>query len=91
MANNGLASLQHFVEVSLVKTYLGLESQSYFLCKVATYRHVYRPDQKNPPNLDLYLVLRYEICHFPIVVLYHCIGQNQKNQPNLVLYPVRRS
>ena len=46
---------------------------------------------KNQPNLDLYLVRRYKICHFPIVVLWLCIGQNQKNQPNLVLYLVRRS
>ena len=49
------------------------------------------PNQKNQPNLDLYLVRRYKICHFPIVVSYLCIGQNQKNKPNLVLYLVRRS
>ena len=49
------------------------------------------PNQKNQPNLDLYLVRRYKICHFPIVVSYLCIGQNQKNQPNLVLYLVWRS
>ena len=49
------------------------------------------PNQKNQPNLDLYLVRRYKICHFPIVVSYLCIGQNLKNQPNLVLYLVRRS
>jgi len=49
------------------------------------------PNQKNQPNLDLYLVRRYRICHFPIVVSYLCIGQNQKNQPNLVLYWIRRS
>ena len=48
------------------------------------------PNQKNQPNLDLYLVRRYKICLFPIVVSYLCIGQNQKNQPNLVLYLVRR-
>ena len=48
-------------------------------------------NQKNQPNLDLYLVRRFTICHFPIVVSYLCIGQNQKNQPNLVLYLVRRS
>ena len=59
--------------------------------KVATYCHVYRADKKNQPNLDLYLVLRYKICLFPIVVLYLCIGQNLKNQPNLVLYLVQRS
>ena len=45
----------------------------------------------NQPNLDLYLVWRYNICHFPIDVLYLWIGQNLKNQPNLVLYLVRRS
>ena len=49
------------------------------------------PNQKNQPNLDLYLVRRYKICHFPIVVSYLCIGQNQKNQLNLVLYLVWRS
>ena len=49
------------------------------------------PNQKNQPNLDLYLFQRYKICHFPIMVSYLCIGQNQKNQPNLVLYLVRRS
>ena len=49
------------------------------------------PNQKNQPNLDLYLDRRYKICHFPIVVSYLCIGQNGKNQPNLVLYLVRRS
>ena len=49
------------------------------------------PNQKNQPNLDLYLVRRYKICHFPTVVSYLCIGQNQKNQPNLVPYLVRRS
>ena len=49
------------------------------------------PNQKNQPNLDLYLVRRYKICHFPIMVSYLCIGQNQKNLPNLVLYLVRRS
>ena len=49
-----------------------------------------RPNQNNQPNLDLYLVRRYKICHFPIVVSYLCIGQNLKNQPNLVLYLVRR-
>ena len=48
------------------------------------------PNQKNQPNLDLYLVRRYKICHFPLVVWYFCIGQNQKNHPNLVLYLVRR-
>ena len=48
------------------------------------------PNQKNQPNLDLYLVRRYKICHFPIVVSYLCIAQNQKNQPNLVLYLVQR-
>ena len=36
------------------------------------------PNQKNQPNLDLYLVLRYKICLFPIVVLYLCIDHNQK-------------
>ena len=49
------------------------------------------PNQKNQPNLDLYLVQRYKICHFPIVVSYLCIGQSLKNQPNLVLYLVQRS
>merc|ERR1719264_2044443 len=49
------------------------------------------PNQKNQPNLDLYLVRRYKICHFPMVVSYLCIGQNQKNQFNLVLYLVHRS
>ena len=49
------------------------------------------PNQKNQLNLDLYLVQRYTIGYFPIVVLYLCIGQNQKNQPNLVLDLVRRS
>ena len=49
------------------------------------------PNRKNQPNLDLYLVRRYKICHFPLVVSYLCIGQNQKNQPNLVLYLVQRS
>ena len=49
------------------------------------------PNQKNQPNLDLYLVRRYNIFHFPTVVSYLCIGQNQKNQPILVLYMVRRS
>ena len=49
------------------------------------------PNQKNQPNLDLYLGRRYKICHFPFVVSYLCIGQNQKNQPNLVFYLVRRS
>ena len=44
------------------------------------------PNQKNQPNLDLYLVRRYKICHFTIVVSYLCICQNQKNQSNLVLY-----
>ena len=48
-------------------------------------------NQKNQPNLDLYLVRGFTICHFPIVVSYLCIGQSQKNQPNLVLYLVRRS
>ena len=47
-------------------------------------------NQKNQPNVDLNLVRRYKICHFPIVVSYFCIGQNQKNQPNLALYLVRR-
>ena len=47
-------------------------------------------NQKNQPNLDLYLVRRYKICHFPIVVSYLCFGQNQKNQPNMVLYLARR-
>ena len=50
-----------------------------------------RPIQKNQPNLDLYLVRRFKIWHFPIVVSYLCIVQNQKNQCNLVLYLVRRS
>ena len=59
--------------------------------KVATYRPCIGPNQKNKPNLDLYLVWRYTICHFPIVVSYLCIGQNQKNQPDLVLYLVGRS
>ena len=49
------------------------------------------PNQKNQPNLELYLVRRYKICRFPIVVSYLCMGQNQKNQTNLVLYLVRRS
>ena len=49
------------------------------------------PNQKNQPNLDLYLGRRYKICHFPFVASYLCIGQNQKNQPNLVLYLVPRS
>ena len=52
------------------------------------------PNQRNQSNLDLYLVQRYTICHFPIVVSYLCNGQNQKNQknqPKLVLYLVRRS
>ena len=49
------------------------------------------PNQKSQPNLDLYLVRRYKICHFSLVVSYLCIGQNQKNQPNLVLHLVRRS
>ena len=49
------------------------------------------PNQKNQPSLDLYLVRRYTICHFPIVVSYLCICQNQKNEPNLVLYLVRRN
>ena len=49
------------------------------------------PNQKNQPNLDLYLVQSYKTCHFHIVVSYLCIGQNQKNQPNLILYLVRRS
>ena len=49
------------------------------------------PNQKNQPNLYLYLVRRYTICFFPIVVMYICIVQNQKNQPNLVLYLVRGS
>ena len=49
------------------------------------------PNQKNQPNLDLYLVRRYKICHLPLVVSYLCISQNQKNQPNLVLYRVQRS
>ena len=48
------------------------------------------PNQKNQPSLVLYLVRRYKICHFPIVVSYFCIGQSQKNQPNLILYLVRR-
>ena len=48
-------------------------------------------NQKNQPNLDLYLVQRYKICHFPIVLSYLFIGQNQKNQPNLVLHLVRIS
>ena len=52
---------------------------------------VISPNQNNQPNLDLYLVRRYTICHFTIVLLYLCIGQNQKNQPNMVLYLVRRS
>ena len=39
-------------------------------------------NQKNQPNLDLYLVRGFTICHFPIVVSYLCIGQSQKNQPN---------
>ena len=38
-------------------------------------------NQKNQANLDLYLVRRYKICHFPLVALYLCIGQNQKNLP----------
>ena len=59
--------------------------------KVATYHHVYRAEPKNQPNLDLYLVRRYKICHFPIVVLYLCVSKNLKNQPNLVLYLVWRS
>ena len=41
--------------------------------------------------LDLYLVRRYKICHFHIVVSYLCIGQNLKNQHNLVLYQVQKS
>ena len=49
------------------------------------------PNQKNQPNLDLYLVRRYKICPLPLVVSYLCIVQNLKNQPNLVLYLVRRS
>ena len=49
------------------------------------------PNQKNQPNLNLYLVRRHKICHYPIVVSYLFIGKNQKNQPNLVLYLVRRS
>ena len=52
---------------------------------------MYRAEPKNQLNLDLYLVRRYKICQFPIVVSYLCIGQNQKIQPNLVLYLVRRS
>ena len=51
--------------------------------------HASSPNQKNQPNLDLYLVRRYKICHFLIMVLYLCIGQNRKIQPNLVLYLVR--
>ena len=47
-------------------------------------------NQKNQPNLDLHLVRRYTICHFPLVVLHLCISQNQKNQHNMVLYLVRR-
>ena len=50
-----------------------------------------RPNHKNKPNLDLYLVQRYKICHFPKVVSYLCIGQNLKNHPNLVLHLVQRS
>ena len=48
------------------------------------------PNQENQPNLDLFLVRRYKICHFPIAVSYLCIGQNLKNQTNLVLCLVRR-
>ena len=34
------------------------------------------PNQKNQPNLDLYLVRRYKIWYFLILVSYLCIGQN---------------
>ena len=37
------------------------------------------PNQKNQPNLDLYLVRRYKICHFPIVVLY--LYQSEPKEP----------
>ena len=59
------------------------------LSQMPMLRRIFRcigPNQKNQPHLDLYLVRRYTICHFPIGVLYLCICQNQKNQPNLVLY-----
>ena len=52
--------------------------------KVAMDRLVYRAEPKEPGNLDLFLVRRFEICHFPLVVSYLCIGQNQKNQPKRI-------
>ena len=52
--------------------------------KVAMDRLVYRAEPKEPGNLDLFLVRRYKICHFPLVVSYLCIGQNQKNQPKRI-------
>ena len=42
------------------------------------------PNQKNQPNLDLFLVRRYNIFHFPIVVSYLCIGQTKRT--NLIWF-----
>ena len=44
-----------------------------------------RPIQKNQPNLDLYLVRRFKIWHFPIVVSYLCIRSD-----NLTWYKDQR-
>ena len=68
-----------------------LPSLASSICKVAKYRLEYCAEPKEPTNLVVYLVRRYKICHFPLVVTYLCIRQNHKNQPNLVLYLVRRS
>ena len=51
-------------------------------CLPSRLGHIVTVSGENQPNLDLYLVQRYKICYFLIVVLYLCIGQNLKNQPN---------
>ena len=59
--------------------------------KVATYRHVYRAEPKEPTQFGSVCGSEIQNLPFPIVLSYLCIGQNLKNQSNLVLYLVRRS
>ena len=62
---------------------------NYEFNKVATYRHMYRAEPKEPTQFGS--VSGSEIQHLPFSHsgILSFIGQNQKNQPNLVLYLVR--